>query len=651
MSTATRDDVIWRPGTDQTQHSNVAHFMREHGIQDYQQLVVRSQEDPEWFWDAVVKHLGIEFSTPYTQVVDDTDPPFAKWFVGGKLNLVQTCVDKHALGRHASQPAIIWEGEDEGTRQLTYADMRREVARVADGLANLGVGLGDTVGLYLPMVPEVCVAMYACASIGAIAVPIFSGFAAEAVASRLSHSKAKVVICADGTLRRGKQIPMKAVIDDAIQGVPSIEHVIVWRRLGSEVPWGKKDRWWHDLTVNTDATRKPLELDSETPFMLAYTSGTTGAPKAAVHVHGGFLVKIAQEAYFQTDVRVRDVVHWVTDMGWIMGPWETIGAHANGGTLLLCEGAPDWPTPARLWQVVERHNVNMLGVSPTLIRSLHANGQDDAVVCCDRSSLRIIASSGEPWNHEPYEWLFNVVGEERCPIINLSGGTEVGACFLSPTPLSELTPTTLGGPALGMAVEVRDPDGKPLGPGEGVGELVCTKPWPGMTRGFWGEGGRERYLETYWSRWPGVWVHGDWASIDDRGLWYLHGRSDDTINVAGKRIGPAEYESILVDHESVAEAAAIGVPHAVKGEVVWCYVVLAPGRRSSDRLREVLADMVADRLGKAFRPADVRFLKALPKTRSAKIVRRAIRAAALGEELGDISSIENPESLKAIKTA
>lgn len=626
--------------------------MHKHGIGTYDELLLRSQRDPAWFWDAVVKHLGIEFSTPYHQVVDDQDPPFATWFVGGKLNLANDCLYRHALGRRASHPAIVWEGEDDGVRRLSYADLRRETSLLADALAGLGVEPGDAVGIFLPMVPEVVVALYACAAIGALAVPIFSGFAAEAVAQRLQHCGARVVLCTDGTMRRGKQVPMKGTIDAAVEMSPAVEHVVVWRRLGIDVPWTDgRDHWWHELVAGADATRPPLEVESEHPFLLAYTSGTTGTPKAAVHVHGGFLAKIAQEAHFQVDMTERDVLHWVTDMGWIMGPWEVIGAHANGGTLVLAEGAPDYPTPSRLWELVDRHGITILGVSPTLIRALKTHG-NDPVHQTRRSTLRVFGSTGEPWNPEPYLWLQDVVGEGRSPIINLSGGTEVGACFLSPTPMSSLKPCTLGGPALGMSVEVRDrTTGAPLGPGEGVGELVCTRPWPGMTRGFWGEGGRERYLSTYWSRWPNVWVHGDWASIDEDGLWFLHGRSDDTMNVAGKRIGPAEYESILVDHESVAEAAAIGVPHPVKGEAVWCYAVLAPGRRSSDRLREVLADMVSERLGKAFRPAEVRFVKALPKTRSAKIVRRVIRAVALGEDPGDVSSVENVESLKAISRA
>lgn len=651
-STNAAGSFAWTPDAATVQRSNLFAFLNAHGLKTPAELLARSQRDPEWFWDAMVKQLGIEFSTPYTKVLDDTDPAFATWFVGGKLNLANDCVFKHAKGRLASHPAIVWEGEDEGQRRLTYADLKRDVSMLADALDRMGIKPGDRVGIYLPMVPEVVVAMYACAAIGAIAVPVFSGFAADAIAQRLAHAGAKVMICADGTLRRGKQVPMKHTVDAALEHVPSIEHVIVWRRLGIDIPMqAERDVFWHEALAGADASRQPLAVDSEQPFLLAYTSGTTGTPKAAVHVHGGFLAKIAEEAYFQTDVRSDDVVHWVTDMGWIMGPWECIGAHANGATLVLFEGAPDYPDPGRLWRLVEAHGISVLGISPTLIRSLRQAG-DEHVAAADTSSLRVFGSTGEPWNPEPWQWLFDVVGAGRCPIINLSGGTEVGACFLSPTPLTPLKPGSLGMPCFGMSVEVRDPvTGASLGAGEGVGELVCTRPWPGMTRGFWGEGGRERYLDTYWNAWPGVWKHGDWASIDADGLWYLHGRSDDTINVAGKRIGPAEYESIVVDHESVAEAAAIGVPHPIKGEQVWVFCIMAPGRRASDRLRDVLAGMAAERLGKAFAPSQVVFVKALPRTRSAKIVRRAIKAAALGAELGDVSSVENIDSLRGITRA
>lgn len=640
----------WKPDVETVQNSNLLRFLTKHSIKDPDALLARSQSDPEWFWDAVVDELGIEFMTPYSRILDDTEPEFPRWFVGGTLNLANDCVFKHARGRLASHPAIVWEGEDEGQRRLTYADLKRDVAMLADALSAMGVRAQDTVGIYLPMVPEVVVALYACAAIGAIAVPIFSGFAADAITQRLAHCKAKVVITADGTLRRGKQVGMKSVVDHAIEGLDCVQHVIVWRRLGIDVAMQSgRDVFWHEALASADPLRKPLAVDSEHPVLLAYTSGTTGTPKAAVHVHAGLLVKIAEEAYFQTDMQQRDVLHWVTDMGWIMGPWECIGAHAVGGTLVMLEGAPDFPTPDRLWRLVERHSITILGVSPTLIRALKQYG-DDHAANANLSTLRVFGSTGEPWNPEPWNWLFHTVGRGRCPIINLSGGTEVGACFLSPTPLTPLKPGSLGKPCFGMSVEVWDPaTGEALGPGEGVGELVCTKPWPAQTRGFWGEGGRERYLEAYYSTWPGVWKHGDWASIDADGMWYLHGRSDDTINVAGKRIGPAEYESIVVDHESVAEAAAIGMPDPVKGEQVWVLCVMAPGKRASDRLRGVLSSMVGERLGKAFKPSKIIFVKALPKTRSAKIVRRAVRAAAAGDRLGDVSSVENPESLRLIE--
>ena len=343
-------------------------------------------------------------------------------------------------------------------------------------------------------------------------------------------------------------------------------------------------------------------------------------------------------------MKADDIVFWFTDMGWIMGPWEVVGANANGAAVFLYEGAPDHPSPDRIWAMIERHRVTILGLSPTLVRALIPHG-DEHVARHDRSSLRVLGSTGEPWNPDPWLWYLKVVGEGRCPIINFSGGTEVGACFLSPMVVMPLKPCTLGGPSLGMAIDVFDPDGKSLGPGH-VGELVCTKPWPGMTRGIWGD--PDRYLATYWSRWPDVWVHGDWTSIDEDGFWYLHGRSDDTLKIAGKRLGPAEVESLLASHSAVAESAAVGVPDAVKGEKVWCFVVLKPGAEPTEALRDELRAVVERGLGKSFRPDAVRFVSALPKTRSAKILRRAVRAAALGQDPGDLSSLENPAALEEV---
>jgi acetyl-CoA synthetase len=462
------------------------------------------------------------------------------------------------------------------------------------------------------------------------------------VATRLANANAVALITADGVPRKGKPVSIKATVDEALGAAPSLRNVVVWDRLGSRPPMTEgRDHHWAELVAGQSDRLEPPALDPETPMMIIYTSGTTGTPKGAVHVHGGFLVKIAEECAFQSDVHADDVFTWMSDMGWIMGPKIVVGAGALGATLFVSEGAPDYPDPGRMWAMVERHRISVLGVSPTLIRALLGHG-DEHVLAHDRSSLRIIGSTGEPWNPEPYRWLFEVGGEGRCPIINLSGGTEVGACFLSPMPVMPLKECTLGVPALGMAMAVLDPEGRPVEPGE-VGELVCTKPWPSMTRGIWGD--PQRFIDTYWSRWPGIWVHGDWASVDEDGYWYLHGRSDDTLNIAGKRIGPAEFESAAVGHPAVAEACAVGMPHAVKGEVAWLYVVPAPGVEPTDELAGEVRAHVSHDLGKAFAPARVAWVTALPKTRSAKIVRRAVRAAALGQDPGDLSSLENPQVL------
>jgi acetyl-CoA synthetase len=423
---------------------------------------------------------------------------------------------------------------------------------------------------------------------------------------------------------------MVGILEDALREAPSVEQVLTWDRATGD--------WSEDVRANP-AELPPLALDSEHPYLLAYTSGTTGRPKGALHVHGGFLVSIAREAAYQADVHRGDRVHFATDMGWIMGPWTLVGAGSVGAAIVFAEGAPDWPHD-RLWRLVEEEHVTMLGVSPTLVRSLIPHGEPQT----DLSSLQAFATTGEPWNPAPYRWLHEQVGRGRVPIVNISGGTEVGACFLSVTIVEPIKECSLGFPALGLDMDVVDAEGRPVR-GE-VGELICRRPWPGMTRGVWRD--PERYLDTYWRRLPGVWVHGDWASIDDDGYWYLHGRSDDTLNIAGKRIGPAELESAALGHESVAEAAAIGVPHDVKGEVAWIFCVLKPDAEPDP---DGVSRAVTDMLGKAFRPDRVVFVTTLPKTRSAKIVRRAVRARALGQDPGDLSSLENPEALEEIARA
>jgi acetyl-CoA synthetase len=639
-------ELIWRPSDDVRERSNAMRLARRLGFDDYWELVRFSAEEPERFWPEAIEDMGLKFSQPWEQVCDlSGGPEWATWFVGGKLNLAWNCVHRWASGPRADANAAVWQSEDGERRALTYRELSDEVTRFAEGLAALGVEPGDRVALFLPMSPEVAIASHACAHLGAIQVPIFSGFAAPAIAARLQHSEAKVVVTADGSLRRGREVPMKAMVDEALAEAPSVEHVVVWRRLGSDAPMtAGRDRYWDEAVADSPGELEPLEVDSEHPYLLTYTSGTTGQPKGVVHVQGGFLVSITREVAYQADARPEDVIHFVTDMGWIMGPWEVVGGMALGCTVVFAEGAPDWPAADRVWGLVESEGVSILGLSPTLVRALIPHGAE-LVERHDLSSLRVLVTTGEPWNPEPYRWLFEHVGGTRCPIINCSGGTEVGACFLSPTPAVPIKACSLGGPALGMAMDVVDSEGRPVR-GE-VGELVCRKPFPGMTRGFWRD--PERYLDTYWRRLPGIWVHGDWALVDEDGFWFLHGRSDDTLNIAGKRLGPAELESAMVGHPAVAEAAAVGVPHEVKGEVAWVFCALVPGEEPSEELAAELRGLAAKELGKAFAPERVLFVSALPKTRSAKIVRRAVRAKALGSDPGDLSSLENPETLEEIE--
>ena len=617
---------VWFPGP--IEETNLGRFMAAENVPtEFDLLYEKSVEEPQWFWNEIVEWLDIRFRTPYTEVLNtDNGIAWATWFTGGELNAVDTL-----LSGEAERTAIVWEGEDGTVREWSQEELIRQVSGVAHALRAAGVGTGDAVGIFMPMVPETVAALLGVMAVGAIFLPLFSGYGAGAVATRLQDAEAKALLTAEGASRRGKRVDMIGVAEEAVAQCPAVTTVLCVGR-----------NWPEPSDAPLDAVAVP----SEHPLFIAYTSGTTGRPKGTVATHAGFLTKVAEEVAFQFDVRSDDRLFWFTDMGWIMGPWEVIGTLANRATLMLYEGAPDWPDVERLWSFVERHKVTVLGISPTLVRSLMSHG-DEPVRKHDLSSLRILGSTGEPWNESPWQWYFDVVGGGRCPVINISGGTEVGACFLSPHPIHPIKPMSLGGPCLGMAVDVFDDEGKPLR--GAVGELVCTKPWPGMTRGIYKD--PERYLETYWNRWPDVWVHGDWASIDEDGDWFLHGRSDDTIKVAGKRLGPAEVESVLVAHASVVEAAAVGVPDEIKGEALWCFVVLAPGETASEELRVELKALVADALGKSFAPSAVKFTTALPKTRNAKVLRRAVRGVVTDADVGDLSSLEDPATIDAVRAA
>ena len=619
------DPFIWHPSPELVERANVTRLGRALGAADFSELHAISVAEPARFWPAVVEDLGLEFSRPWDAVFDASrGPEWTTWFVGGRLNIARICLHRWAAER-PDEEALVWQSEDGLRESVTWAEASRQTTQLAEALVELGIEEGDRVAIYMPMCPAVAIASQACAHIGAVQVPIFSGFAAPSIASRLEDSGAKAVLCADWSLRRGKRMEMRQTLDDA--GRFAVEHVIEWSR---------ETRSWPEVVTKQPGTLAPTEVDSEAPYLLAYTSGTTGKPKGALHVQGGFLVSIVREVAYQTDVRAGDRIHFATDMGWIMGPWTVMGGGAVGATVVFAEGAPDWPDD-RLWKLVESERISMLGCSPTLVRALIPKGAPTA----DLSSLEVFCTTGEPWNPDPYRWLFEQVGGSRVPIVNISGGTEVGACFLSTVITEPIKPVALGFPALGQDMDVVDAEGHSVR-GE-VGELVCRNFWPGMTRGIWGD--NDRYLEAYWRRFPGVWTHGDWASVDADGYWYLHGRSDDTLNIAGKRIGPSELESAAIGSGIVSEAAAVGIPHEVKGEVAWIFCVANPGAAPDDAQ---VARAVTDALGKAFKPDRILWVSALPKTRSAKIVRRAVRATALGKEQGDLSSLENPETLEEI---
>jgi acetyl-CoA synthetase len=647
MTTET-SEIVWRPGPEHLERSRIARFMKSQGIASLAELQRRSVADPEWYWDAVVKDLGVRWLTPYTRVLDGSrGVAWPTWFPGGRLNFADNCVDRHVDAGRGGKPAVVWEGDDGASRTLTYAELAAEVNRLANGLKALGVGEGDRVGIFLPMSPEAAIATLAVVKIGAVYTPCFSGFGAGAVVSRLSDCDAKALITADGFYRRGQVVKLKEVADEAVAQCPTVETVVIYRRLGREIPWtAGRDRWWHEVAAGQSDRLAPLPVEADRPCLIIYTSGTTGRPKGAVLTHGGFLLKCAHDFGYCMDVGENDRLFWLTDLGWLMGPMAITAALFHGGTVVLFEGVQDYPRPDRLWSMVERHRISILGISPTAVRALMPHGPEH-VHAHDLSSLRIIGSTGEPWNPEPYRWLFENAGKARLPIINYTGGTEISGGILGCFPVAPIKPCSFAGPIPGMAADCFGEDGRPVR-GQ-VGELVITKSWPGMTAGFWRDA--ERYEETYWSRWPDVWVHGDWAYVDDDGFWFIQGRSDDTLKIAGKRLGPAEVESVLVGHPAVAEAGVIGVPHEVKGESVVCFVVLRPGNAPSEPLRIELSDRVARSMGKALKPDKVLFTRDLPKTRSAKIMRRVIRATYLGKPAGDVSSLENPEAVRAIADA
>ena len=656
----TRDEVVYEPDPEFAEATNVRQFMRAYGIEDRESLIERTTTDlegvpesgVEWFWDEVVDYLGIDFFEEYDAVRDDTDgPQFSDWYPGGELNIAHNTVDRHAAVDSGTRNhvATIWEGEDGEVREQTYHDLHREANRVANALEERGITTGDTVGLYMPMVPEVVSILYGCLKVGAIAVPIFSGFGAEATATRIDDSECSVLFTGDGFYRRGDPITLKGTADAAIERVGHVEHTIVYERLGEgDLPWDDgRDERWADAVRTADPAYETKSLPSDQESLLLYSSGTTGTPKGIVHTHAGVQVQTAKEIYFGFDHKPADRFFWVSDIGWMMGPWTLIGNHTFGGTVFLYEGAPDYPDPGRYWEMIDRHDLSVFGVSPTAIRALREHG-DEWVQRHDRSSLRLLGSTGEPWDPESWQWFLDTVGGGDAPIINISGGTEICGCFLMPMPDQPLKPTTLGGPGLGMDIDIVNEAGESIAETGEKGYLVARDSCPSTTKSLWS--GDERYLDTYWSRWEDLWDHGDFAQRDADGFWFLHGRADDTLNVAGRKVGPAEVEAALIDHEAVTQAAAVGTPDDTTGTAVVAYVVLEDGTSMDEDLRTALRARVGEQLGKPFRPREIHAVEALPKTQSGKIVRRLVEAAHNGEPVGDTDSVENPEAIDAIET-
>ncbi|MGB5842947.1 MAG: AMP-binding protein [Anaerolineales bacterium] len=641
-------EFVWQPSADYIDQAHLTRFIQQYNLSDFSEMLERSTQDVCWFTEAILQYLDIQFYKPYSQVLDlSRGIAWPRWVVGGEMNIVHNLLDKYIGSAVEQRVALISEHESGEIETFTYGQLYHKVNQVANALRSLGLGPGDAVGLFMPMTWEIVVAMLGIAKIGGIILPLFSGYGSGAVAARLADADAKALFTVDAFQRRGKNVNMKSVADHAVEQVPSLKHMIVVDNAGTQVNLvNSRDHWWHDLVENQLEIAETEIVGAEHILMIIYTSGTTGLPKGAVHTHAGFPIKAAQDMAFGTDMHPGQCIYWITDMGWMMGPWLVFGTMILGSTFLIYDGAPDYPNSDRLWEMVERHRITTLGISPTLIRSMMASGRQ-TFRNHDLSSLKLFASTGEPWNPDPWMWLFEKIGQGKRPIINYSGGTEISGGILMGNPLLPLKPTAFSAPCPGIAADIFDEDGKPVR--NQVGELVIKAPWIGMTRGFWGD--PDRYEETYWSRWSNTWVQGDFAFVDEDGQWYILGRSDDTIKIAGKRVGPAEIESILIAHPAVVEAAAIGVPDELKGNQVVVLCVLASNYSPSNKLEQELKLVITTSLGKPLKPSQILFVDDLPKTRNAKVMHRMVRAAYLGLDLGDTSSLVNPESLTRIKPA
>lgn len=641
-----QDQIAWRPDAAMIEASNLRAFMRFAGVADYGELARRADADPAWFHEVLLKHVDFRFYRRYETVLDDSQgAAWPRWCVGGTTNVVLNALDRWRGTPTYDRTALDWIGERGERRSFSYRELDREVCRCAEGLRALGLGRGDVIATYLPNVPEAAVAMLAIPKIGAIAMPLFSGFGAEAIASRVGIAGARALVATDGALRRGRPADTKAIVDQAVARAPSIRHVIVVRHTGTPVAWSKgRDHWWHELLEGRAGDSLTEEMQADAPFLLVFTSGTAGKPKGVVHTHCGFPMKCIIDLGLMQDYKPDDVLLWMSDMGWVVGPLLVYGVPVMGGRYILVEGAPNYPDADRMWRLCAEHKVSYLGIAPTTVRSFMAQDSDPGSTH-DFGALRIVISSGEPWTEDAWRWLFERVCKRRVPILNFSGGTEMIGILMT-TVIEPIKPCGFNAAVPGIGADVVDENGATVAPGT-VGELVMRGRTIGLTRGLWNDAAR--YLETYWSTWPGIWHHGDFASRDAEGHWRIYGRSDDTLKIAGKRTGPAEIEALLMASGKFAEAAAIGVPDAVKGSALVCVAAPKPGVAGDERLAEEVIEAVVRGLGVPFRPRAVTFVSELPKTRNLKIMRRVIRAAWLGLDPGDLSSLVNPDSVEQIR--
>ncbi len=645
----THDRFVWEPSREVLDATTLAAFLREHRLPDYEALLARADAEPQWFWDALLRFFEVQFYRPYTQVLDTSAGiPWASWCVGGETNLVLNCLDRHRGTPTWERTAIVWEGEDGKQRSLSYAELDAETARLAGALRSLGLGRGDVIALYMPMVPEVAAAFFAIAKIGAIVMPLFSGFGPQPLIDRLNDGGAKAAITVDSTSRRGIRVAMKSVLDEAAAQAPSLKTIVVLRHRGGDVAMRPgRDVWWQDAVAAQPSDAPTEVLPADSVVMLMYTSGTTGRAKGTVHTHCGVIGKNLLDMGLCVDLKSGDRLMWLSDMGWVAGPKIIVSGPLLGATLVLAEGAPDYPDPGRQWRLIEQHRVTMLGTVPTAVRQAMRQAPE-AVERYDLGSLRATITAGEPWDGEAWNWFFDHVCKRRIPILNYGGGTECGGAILIGSFHCPLKPCAFGGPVPGSGADIVDAEGRPCAPGE-IGELVLRRPSIGLTRGLWRD--PQRYLESYWQQIPGVWVQGDLARRDADGLWYLLGRSDDTIKIAGKRTGPAEIESVLLEAGLVAEAAVVGLPDPITGSALACICVPMANAKDNEQLCAEIIALVATRFGAPYRPKRVLLVSDLPKTRNQKIMRRVVRAVLSGTELGDLSSLVNPDCIDELRAA